>query len=180
MGLDRPLSALELTALGVILKRGECVAHAVVREFAGSQTFAYCSGAGSIYPLLKRLAAAGLVACSGRLYSLTEAGIAALRTWVRPPFDESDFATNLDEFRSRAYFLALLDREEIDAFVVAGIAGLRVLLDHCLETLAAQRTSGDRFGELAMLGAVRETEARIGWLNELRERLSGPEPADPR
>jgi DNA-binding PadR family transcriptional regulator len=171
MAIDRPLSQLELTVLGVVMKRGRCVAHAVVSEFASSQTWAYRSGAGAIYPLLKRLTRAGLLDLSGRSYSISTLGIEALRNWVRPPFRAESFWTSLDEIRSRAYFLKLLSTQEIEEFLVSADNGLNDLLAECRSTLDAQRASGDTFGELAMLGAVRETEARIRWIAELRQGL---------
>lgn len=171
MAIERPLSLLELTVLGVVMKRGRCVANALISEFAGSRTFAYRSGAGSIYPLFKRLAAAGYLRSVGRAYEITEAGLDAIRAWMRPPFDEDAFATNLDGIRSRAYFLKLLSPEERLAFADSMTAGLEALLGDCRRNLVAQQKSGDRFGELAMLGAVRETEARIAWLREIRDRL---------
>lgn len=164
--MDRPLSALELTALGVILKRGPCLAHAVVLEFANSQTFAYRSGAGSIYPLLKRLTAIGLLACERKRYSLTEAGAQALRDWLRPPFDVS---TNLDVLRSRAYFLKLLSPEDLSTFVGFCSERLLALLDQCKDDCESYHRMGDLFSEMAMRGAVRETEARLAWLRELGE-----------
>src|SRR5579862_7195155 len=94
--IDRPLSELELTAMGVILKRGPCRAHAVVKEFSGSRTLAYRSGAGSIYPLLKRLASAGLLDLADKRYTLTEAGLATLKQWLTPPFPQEEFSTSLD------------------------------------------------------------------------------------
>lgn len=171
MSLDRPLSTLELTALGIILKRGPCLAHAVVTMFASSQTYAYRSGAGSIYPLLKRLASAGYLQESKRQYTITEAGKEAIRTWVKPPFEPGDFSTTLDTFRSRAYFLTLLNPSEIDEFTTRTLEGLNELLVECNQALQEQRDSGDRFGELAMLGAVRETQARIMWMSEVRRAL---------
>ncbi len=171
MELDRPLSSLELTALGIILKRGPCLAHAVVTEFAGSQTFAYRSGAGSIYPLLKRLTTAGLLRLERKRYSLTDEGVAALKGWLLPPFPEADFSTNLDVLRSRAYFLKLLSPEEIAAFVVHCRTNLEALLTSCEATRLAYEESGDRFSEMAMIGAIRETEARLSWIKELGERF---------
>ncbi|MBI1334539.1 MAG: hypothetical protein GC165_16850 [Armatimonadetes bacterium] len=171
MSLDRPLSTLELTALGIILKRGPCLAHAVVNEFAGSQTFAYRSGAGSIYPLLKRLHEAGLLECDKKHYTISEAGIQALRTWILPPFNSMDVSTNLDALRSRTYFLRLLEPSEIDLFTSTAIAELEQVLLSCQTDLETYRKTGDRFSEFAMLGAVRETEARIAWMREVQSAL---------
>jgi len=171
VSLDRPLSPLEFTALGIILKRGPCVAHEVVKEFQGSQTFAYRSGAGSVYPLLKRLQGAGLLVCEKRRFTLSEEGRQALRNWLRPPFEDVSFSTNLDLLRSRTYFLRLLSPTEIKEFVRYAIEGLSAVLKDCESTVESYRKSGDLFSELAMRGAVRETEARIDWLREVGKRL---------
>jgi len=168
VSLDRPLSPLELTALGIILKKAPCVAHEVVKEFHGSQTFAYRSGAGAVYPLLKRLTNAGYLACEKKRFRLTEDGIEALRNWLRPPFDDLAISTNLDLLRSRAYFLKLLTPEEARDFVDYSLIELTKLLEDCHKSVRGYQASADKFSELAMMGAVRETEARIGWLNEMR------------
>lgn len=168
MGLDRPLSPLELTALGIILKKAPCVAHEVVKEFQGSQTFAYRSGAGSVYPLLKRLTSAGYLACEKKKFHLTNAGLEALRNWLRPPFDDVAVSTNLDLLRSRVYFLKLLSPQEVREFVDYSLSELAKILEDCQSSVRAYQTSGDRFSELAMMGAVRETEARISWLGDVR------------
>jgi len=165
--LDRALSTLELTALGIIYKRGPCLAHAVVTAFSSSQTSAYRSGAGSIYPLLRRLTDAGLLTCENKRYSVTEEGLAALRGWVLPPLSESAAATTLDSLRSRTYFLKLLSRDEQIAFCNDAIARLTLTLDSCIKDMNGYAQAGDRFSELAMLGAVRETESRLNWLNEV-------------
>jgi len=81
--VNRELSTLELTALGVVWKQGPCTAYAVMREFAGSQTLAYRSGAGSIYPLLKRLRGVGLLSEGEGKLRITSAGIERLRAWAQ-------------------------------------------------------------------------------------------------
>ncbi len=165
--LDRALSTLELTALGVIYKRGPCLAHAVVTEFSASQTSAYRSGAGSIYPLLRRLTEAGLLSCEDKRYTISAAGLEALRTWVLPPLSDSAGATTLDSLRSRTYFLKLLDKKDQVEFCRAAIEKLSATLASCVTDVQRYSQAGDRYSELAMLGAVRETESRIAWLNEV-------------
>jgi hypothetical protein len=83
-----------------------------------------------------------------------------------------EFSTSLDEIRSRAYFLRLLGREEAVDFADRSIAGLEELLAGCEATI---RLYVDPFSRLAMLGAIRETEARIAWMKELREAFSSEE-----
>lgn len=164
--MDRPLTTLELTVLGVVLKRGPCVAHAVVNEFSNSQTLAYRSGAGSIYPLLKRLHEAGLVEYDGKQYTISEAGIQEMRRWIMPPHE---FSTNLDDLRSRIYFLRLLSPSEVQIFFENVLKELESLLERCRKDQEGYQRLGDPFSSLAILGAVRETEARIAWVNEIRE-----------
>jgi DNA-binding PadR family transcriptional regulator len=171
MNLDRPLSTLELTVLGVILKRGPCVANAVVNEFVDSQTLVYRSGAGSIYPLMKRMHSAGLLACDKKKYTITDAGIEALRQWIIPPDGLGKISTNLDVLRSRVYFLKLLSEAEIERFFEEAIAGLESTLLTSIESMEYYQGSGDRYSEMAMLGTVRETEARIAWIKEIRKSL---------
>ena len=166
--MDLPLTSLEYTALGIILKRGPCVAHIVVKEFGDSHTQAYRSGAGSVYPLMKRLHEAGLLSCTHREYSLTEAGLAELKKWLQPPFDPSVISTNLDLIRSRTYFLRLLTEDEIASFIDFSQQGLHRVLEECRNSLLQFREMGDKPSEFAMLGAVRETESRIKWLEEVR------------
>ena len=170
--MDRPLSTLELTVLGVVLKRGPCVAHAVVSEFSGSNTFAYRSGAGSIYPLLKRMDEAGLVKTEGHNYSVTEKGIEAMRHWILASGIDQPFSTSLDDIRSRVYFLRLLGPEEIQSFLSNTLIGLQELLNRCKQSQVGYEELGDPFSKLAILGAVRETEARLAWIQEVQAILN--------
>ena len=177
MALQRRLSTLEFTALGILFKRAPCTAYAVLSEFSHSSTSAYRSGAGSVYPMLRRLEEAGLVASVARssrdrLLSLSPDGVEALRGW----FDlthEGGVSCCLDVLRSRMYFLKALTPEERDTFLSEAIAGLESLLGNCRETVEAYHRSGDRFSEVAMLGAVMETEARLQWLRVVGRKLSG-------
>jgi DNA-binding PadR family transcriptional regulator len=168
MALQRRLSILEFTALGILFKRAPCTAYAVLSEFSHSATSAYRSGAGSVYPMLRRLEDAGLVASVARserdrLLSLTPVGFEALRSW----FDltsEGGVSCCLDVLRSRVYFLRALSPQERATFLHEAIVGLERLLDSGRDTVKAYRNAGDRFSEVAMLGAVMETEARLRWL----------------
>ncbi|AIE87700.1 helix-turn-helix transcriptional regulator [Fimbriimonas ginsengisoli] len=169
---NRAPSTLELIVLGVLHKKGPCIAHAVLVEFSGSSTHAYRSGAGAIYPLLKRLTDAGLVQMEGRLFSLTETGLTVLRNWVTPPFAEADFSTSVDLLRARMYFLRLLSPVEIADFLTAAEEGLRRLRQEAEATFENYVRSGDRYSQLAMRGALLETDARLQWIDEVRQSLT--------
>ena len=176
MALGRELTSLEHTVLGVLLKLQPCRAHAVVMEFSTSQNLAFRSKAGSIYPLLSRLQQAGFVQVEGRKYSLTAAGVEELTAWVRAPFTADHVSTNLDLLRSRMYFLDVLDRAEVDGFLDYAEAELEALLLRVKDLVQEHQKIGDYYGELANLGAVQETEARIAWIKAVRERLNRERP----
>ncbi|MBS1707918.1 MAG: PadR family transcriptional regulator [Armatimonadetes bacterium] len=171
-GLGRELTSLEHSVLGVLLKLQPCRAHAVVLELAASQTMAYRSKAGSIYPLMNRLAEAGLLAYEGRKYRLSETGLDALREWVRAPIPTTDICTSLDLIRSRAYFLDILSKADVFAFIDSAETQLVALLKSLEARVHEHVDSGDRFGQLAFDGALRETQARIDWIRAVREELS--------
>ncbi len=170
MPLNRRLSTLEMTVLGVILKRGPCTAYAVMTEFSSSQTSAYRSGAGSIYPLISRLEKFGAVSShttkegKEKRYQITEEGQKMLRSWFLEGLDEDAFSCSLDVLRSRTYFLRVLSQDERETFFLHAIAGLRKLQKACQTQVKSYQQSGDKFSEHAMRGALMETQTRIRWL----------------
>lgn len=167
VGLDRPLSILELTALGILSKKGPCVAHAVLLEFSGSQTLAYRTGAGSIYPLLKRLHQTGYLSLEGKKYAITALGLSVLRQWLA----SDEVSTNLDPLRSRLYFIGLLPIEDQLSFVDRNLASLEGLLVRARQDVDSYKAANSHISALAMQGAVLETEARIQWLKSVKESL---------
>lgn len=176
MPFDRRLSTLEFTALGIVLKRGPCTAYAVMTEFSGSQTTAYRSGAGSIYPLIQRLEKNGLLSVSNeggeKRYLITDAGIEALRSWFRISLDEEAFSCSLDVLRSRTYFLKVLNAEQREEFFAASLKGLSNLLKVCRRQVSQYRKAGDLYSALAMEGAVMETQARIRWVKKYQTEIA--------
>jgi len=166
--LDRRLSTLEFTVLGIILKKGPCTAYAIVGEFVGSATSAYRSGAGSVYPLLKRLKQAGILSVEAgkreQRYLLTEHGHEALRQWF--DLGMEDVSCCLDAIRSRAYFLKVLPIDQQIQFLEAAQRHLNALLKTCELQVEAYAKAGDPYSEMAMKGAVLETKARLKWVRE--------------
>ena len=165
--LDRKLSTLEFTVLGIVNKKGPCTGYSVLQEFAASKSSYYRSGAGSIYPLLKRLVKAGLLEAGGdKRLSITPAGVASLKEWFSP----EDASCSFDAIRSRLYFLAALSPGERLEWVEGQLQSLRRLLDS-LEAEVDEYKRYDFFSGLAMQGTVVETEARIKWLEGVEEEL---------
>lgn len=159
--------------LGIVLKKGPCTAYSVVAEFSHSATSAYRSGAGSVYPLLKRLAEGGIldveVGRRERRYTLSKAGHDALRSWFELTSD--DISCCLDVIRSRTYFLRVLPPAERVTFLETAQRHLSALLTTCELQVAAYAKAADPFSEMAMQGAVIETKARLRWIRSMRERL---------
>ncbi|MBS1707281.1 MAG: helix-turn-helix transcriptional regulator [Armatimonadetes bacterium] len=176
MRTGRPLSVLELTTLGIILKRGPCLGYVVLQNFAHSQTSAYRSGAGTVYPLLKRLTASGHLLLEENHYTLTDLGRNALRKWLASPTEGHGVGTLLDEVRSRVYFMRLLTPPEAVACAEGCLDKLRKLEVDCRRKVEDYAADGDPFSELAMLGALRETEARIKWMEEMVDRFRSGQP----
>jgi len=176
---DRNLTHLESTALGIVWKHGGCTAYEVMTQFSGSLTSQFKSGAGSTYPLMKRLHADGFVkqklANRGRqekaVYTITAKGRRALAKWLSPPLPDVDIGLGVDPIRSRVYFLGLLPLEKQKAFLNETLKRLTTELQSTETSSGNFRDSGNQYGALAMIGAVAVTKARIRWLKEVRKRI---------
>jgi DNA-binding PadR family transcriptional regulator len=166
---------LEYCVLGVIWQRGPCSAYAVRSEFAKSPSAHWSASAGSIYPVVTRLVAAGLVSArpssKGRRVSqelrVTRPGVAALRSWIGL-IDRAATSATYDSVRTRLLFLRALPNE----------AEREAVLDQAMEETKARvaelltlNETNEPMEALATLGAVYELEARLGWLAEIRPRL---------
>lgn len=167
--LDRKLSTLEFTVLGIVNKMGPCSGYSVLQEFSGSKSGYYRSGAGSIYPLLKRLIKVGLLEPGAdKRLSITTEGVSALKEWFSP----EDASCSLDSIRSRLYFLAVLSPGEQLEWVEGQLQSLQ-RLSASLEAELDDYKRYDFFSGLAMQGTVEETQARIRWLEGVKLELIG-------
>ena len=142
-----------------------------MREFVGSQTLVYRSGAGSIYPLLKRLRAGGLLAEAGGKLQITPSGVERLRSWALLGDPARGVFANLDPLRSRVYFLGVLSSEERHEFVENSLRALNSLRREAKDKMRDYAQAGQRFSSLAMQGAVYEAEARIKFVKGLARAL---------
>lgn len=168
------LSELEGTVLGLLGRDGRCTAYALRREFACSRTARWRASAGTIYPLLGRLEAAGLVrsqALEGdrrgtRHLALTSKGMEQLEIWMRAQSPELASAP-ADPFRTRAHFLAILEP-------ASRIALVRVWAEETereIEAIDADRRKRDRFAQLALEGARGQLVSRRDWLLAVLDEL---------
>lgn len=170
--MDRALTNLEMLALGIVWRKKQCTAYSVMRSISTSKSQAYKSGAGSVYPLLKRMAAARLLCDDKGSLSLTEHGLQTLKSWLSSPLEPSEISANQDPLRARVYFLAALDQAERQTLIEAATQGLRDLKKQLQMDESDYLARNDRFGALAVRGAVMETEARQRWLALVRSSLN--------
>lgn len=175
------LTELESCILGVVWRRSPCSPYAVRREFADSKSAQWSASAGSIYPAIKRLERAGLLASVLRPWgsrgktelTLTPQGLAALRRWIRRLEPWTGDPTS-DPVRTRFFFLDALEAaEERLAAVDEAEERTRAKLDilkRYVDDLGREASVAE---QLAALGGVFELEGRLRWLEAVRKALCG-------
>ena len=172
----RALSELEAVTLGCIERNQPCTAYAVRRHFLQSPASHFSGSAGAIYPLVRRLAKAGLLASesatTGRrralAYRLTATGMAALRDWLRTTLDPSA-AFTIDPLRTRILFLSALTPAEQRRWLDVAEAALRAQLPLLADLLNERQD--DPYLRLAHDNARREARVRLAWLRQARSVL---------
>ena len=173
------LTELDFCVLGVIWECGPLSAYRVRIRFEQSNTAAWSSSSGSIYPSIRRLVRAGLAVASSqrdarntRHVAITAKGRERLRTWIvdLPPGIGTATA---DPIRTRAQFVTSVPREDRLRFLENARAATRAALRE-VETVA-KRTSAspDSFLEyVGTLGSIFELRARLQWLNRVTKLLN--------
>lgn len=109
-------SELESFVLGLVWQLGPCSPYDVRRHMRASPSTQWSASAGAIYPLVKRLEHAGLLASERsahgkrerRIYAITAAGMKVLRAWIGPPLRPEVVSVSHDPLRSRVRFLGAL------------------------------------------------------------------------
>lgn len=115
---NRALTNLENVALAHIWRNGAMTAHELRIAFSDSSAGRYSGSAGAIYPLVKRMEAAGLVraraAANGaqkkKLYTVTRAGKQAVERWIFDMAPADIFPD--DPIRTRFQYLHLLGGDD--------------------------------------------------------------------
>lgn len=173
------LTELENAVLGFVWRDGPCSAYAIQRVFEAVST-GWSGSPGSLYPLLKRLERQHLVASTKQvwgkrtksLFQITERGSAQLCNWVatvpdwagRPP---------ADPIRTKTFFLQTLktDRNRQD-FIAAAETATRASIKRLQEGLLSLSGPQLSYDRLAQIGGIYQLQARLDWLEEVRETLS--------
>ncbi|MDR3691113.1 MAG: PadR family transcriptional regulator [Fimbriimonas sp.] len=173
------LSISEYTILGLVWAKGPCTTYTIMREMAASPTTFYRNRAATTYRTVHRLESAGLVAPvdgtvgarQDRLIRISEAGALSLESWLTPPLSNVEVAHTIDLVRLRMYFIGALPAQKRTELVDDALLRLKDRL-RVVETTAERERENDPYAYLATLGAVLETQARIRWLEAVRENLS--------
>lgn len=170
------LTDLENTVLGVIALDEPVTAYAVRTVFARSLSSHWSSSAGSIYPVIRRLARRKLVRAASRrgdgrgakLFSITAAGKTALKAWLLPPLPGGAALMPNDPLRVRVRFLAMFGRRNAVRMLRDARAQLATQLARIAEQLSDPETT-DSLVRAVHRGAQLSIRAQIKWINELVE-----------
>jgi DNA-binding PadR family transcriptional regulator len=170
----RSLTELEGCVLGLIWANGPCTPYAVRREFLGSPSPHWSGSAGTIYPLIRRLARLGLVRSrshatgrrQGRHYVITPAGLRRLREWLSPHLSAQTVGVPPDPLRTRLRFLEALSSLERCAFLAVAERELQTQLARVTDDCARRAQDGG-YAYLVALGARTALQARLDWIREV-------------
>ena len=117
--MSRLTGTLGHALLGV-LAEGPRTGYGLVRHLAQSIAYAWPASHSQVYPELAKLREAGLIhegasaPRGGRVYELTDAGLAEVRRWLR---ETEPSRTVRDESALRLFLLWLLEPEEAEAYL---------------------------------------------------------------
>jgi DNA-binding PadR family transcriptional regulator len=183
----RSRSELECFVLGLVWQLGPSSPYELRRHLQGSPSTQWSASAGAIYPLVRRLERAGLLAAralrSGkrrrREYRITAAGTRALRAWVGPPLAPEAVTVAHDPLRSRARFLAVLSAPQRRAWLDAARQALdevERMVRAWGEAAGAPGGGGGGAKGAEWLRSIRlmtrsgelDVESRRRWLEEIR------------
>lgn len=176
--LDR-ISELEGVVLGIVATHRACTAYAVRAEIRRSPSTRWSASAGAIYPLLRRLEAAGLVRGTkdpedgrGRRHlQLTPEGERAHKVWLLRASSPDVAAEIADAVRTRVFSLGALTPAERLRFARDALEALVAHLAVTRADLEEARGREDSLPYLAARGGVLQAEARVAWMRDIVEHL---------
>jgi len=176
----RKLSELEGAVLGVISLYEPLTPYQIRKVFARSPNPHWSGSAGSIYPLVERLARKRLLSARahvtgerrGLKYSLTAAGRKVLRSWIMDAKHEKLVGIS-DLLRLRFRFLSALKTTEQRRFVVAMIRKMTEEVKKIEADSRKKFSSHDDYSYFTARGALLMARARLIWLQEVRRHLFG-------
>lgn len=162
------LTEFEGALLAEIARLQPCTAYQLRRTFLTSPSRSWSGSAGAVYPAVRRLTGAGLIAAElaegdtrgGSRLSLTQAGERARVQWVCDP--ERAVDSGFDPFRTRATLLESVPAAEREAFLGVLRRQLRARIAW-LDRFAADEDAVNQ-ARAAMDAA--QQRFRLAWLDE--------------
>jgi DNA-binding PadR family transcriptional regulator len=154
--------------IALVQRKGPLSAYQMAKEYEASPIYTFNTAKGKLYPLIERLIDRGLLRSDQvlddrrgtKLYSCTDAGREALRTWVATFREEHELPP--DPLRRKLQAVALLGEEE----QMAWIEEARTRLSQRLQAVEDYDTDADGpFGRLAQDNARASLRARLHWLD---------------
>jgi PadR family transcriptional regulator AphA len=181
MAVTTALGTSEAAILGLLAESGPSSGYDLMKRMRGTVALMWAPARSHTYAVLPRLEAAGCivrhdVAGRGRparqVYSLTDAGRAALAAWLRAPAE--DLAPPRNEFLLKLVFGAHVE----PATVVAHVRAYRTRMAGALaelERLEVDRES-DLHGWLTLQHGLARARATLAWADETLHILEGSDP----
>jgi DNA-binding PadR family transcriptional regulator len=174
----RKVSELEGAVLGVVSLHDQLTPYQIRKVFERSPNPHWSGSAGSIYPLVRRLARNRLLTARahatgerrGLKYKLTASGRRVLRSWIIEAEHEKLVGIS-DLLRLRFRFLSALTPREQRRFVDTMIKKMSGEVQKIEADNRKQLSSGDAYSYLTARGALLMARARLSWLEEVKRRL---------
>lgn len=174
----RKLSELEGAVLGVTSLYEPLTPYQIRKVFERSPNPHWSGSAGSIYPLVERLARNRLLSARvhvtghrrGLKYSLTASGRKVLRSWILDAKVEKLVGIS-DLLRLRFRFLSELTATEQKRFVITMIRKMTEEVKKIEADAREKSSSHDDYSYLTARGALLMARARLVWLHEVKTRL---------
>ncbi len=175
--LARNLTNLECVALAHLNRIGPCTAHELRQAFTLSTAGRYSGSAGAIYPLVKRLQAAGFIdsksdangAQNKQVYCVVAKGEQAVKQWLLT-FEPKDIFPD-DPLRTRFQYIRQLSKDEQRQWLDAANAALTKQNQNVIEEYQAMvyQNPVDKF---VCLGVLETNKTRQRWIKSARKLLA--------
>jgi DNA-binding PadR family transcriptional regulator len=176
---ESTLSELEGAVLAMVWREGPVTPYALRKLARASRSPHLSTSTGSIYPLVERLEARGLIEGEatfqgkreGTGYRITRTGLAELRAWIACPASAVASGALVDPIRTRLTMLSALPPGRRRAVV----AHMRRALEDDLEDVSARRPEfeslEDPYALAAWRGDLLVQRARLRWLREVEGQM---------
>lgn len=162
------LTENEGALVALVQRKGPLSAYQIAKDYDASPIYTFNTAKGKLYPLIERLVGRGLLSSrevlddrrGTKLYSCTNAGRKALRTWVSSFREDHELLP--DPLRRKLQALVLLGREE----QLAWVEHARTRLNQRLQRIDGFDAEAEGpFGRLARDNAREALLGRLNWLD---------------